>query len=72
VSELNLAGARVDLTDGSIDAQRSDNSGVLLMVTGEFTQPDLVPRRFVQTFFLSSQANAGSAVSNETCIVFFC
>ena len=60
VGELNLAGARVDLTEGSVDAQRSDNNGVFLMVTGEFTQPDMVPRRFVQTFFLASAS--GTAV----------
>lgn len=65
VAELELAGARVDLSEGSVDAQRSDINGVFMVVTGEFTQPSksLEPKRFVQTFFLASQAPTGQAVS---------
>ena len=67
VSELHLAGARVDLSDGSVDAQRSDINGVFVVVTGEFAQPSrsLEPKRFVQTFFLASQAPTGQAVSDN-------
>ena len=65
VAELQLAGARVDLSEGSVDAQRSDINGVFMVVTGEFTQPSksLEPKKFVQTFFLASQAPTGQAVS---------
>jgi Nuclear transport factor 2 (NTF2) domain len=55
VSALNFGGARVDLTDGSVDAQRSDGDGVLVMVTGDFSKPGHESRRFVQSFFLASQ-----------------
>jgi hypothetical protein len=36
-----------------------------MVVTGEFTQPSrsLEPKRFVQTFFLASQAPTGQTVS---------
>ena len=50
-----LTGARVDLTEGSVDAQNSDGNSVLIVVTGEFAQPDMEPRKFVQTFFLANQ-----------------
>lgn len=65
VAELDLAGARVDLSEGSVDAQRSDVNGVFMVVTGEFTQPSrsLEPKKFVQTFFLASQAPSGQTVS---------
>eukprot|EP00596_Hydrurales_sp_CCMP1899_P007109 CAMPEP_0119042014 /NCGR_PEP_ID=MMETSP1177-20130426/14293_1 /TAXON_ID=2985 /ORGANISM="Ochromonas sp, Strain CCMP1899" /LENGTH=385 /DNA_ID=CAMNT_0007008513 /DNA_START=152 /DNA_END=1306 /DNA_ORIENTATION=+ len=65
VSQLSLAGARVDLTEGSVDAQRSGINGVFLVVTGDFAQPSqfLEPRKFVQTFFLASQAPTGQAAS---------
>ena len=48
-----------------MDAQRSDINGVFMVVTGEFTQPSrsLEPKRFVQTFFLASQAPTGQTVS---------
>lgn len=56
VESLNLAGAKVDLTNGSLDAQRSDNNAVFLVVTGKFTMPGRCPRPFVQSFLLVSQS----------------
>jgi hypothetical protein len=55
VQELNLAGARFDLSEGSLDAHRSENGGVLVLATGVCTVPGHVARNFVQTFFLASQ-----------------
>jgi hypothetical protein len=60
VESLNLAGAKVDLTNGSIDAQRSDNNAVFLVVTGKFTMPGKSPRPFIQSFFLVCQ-NGGKS-----------
>lgn len=55
VESLNLAGAKVDLTNGSIDAQKSENNAVFLVVTGEFTMPGKSARPFIQSFFLVCQ-----------------
>lgn len=63
VSMLNLAGARLDLSEGSIDAQRSEQNGVFLMVTGKFTMPQCTPRPFVQSFFLACQASSTQKAS---------
>jgi len=60
VESLNLAGAKVDLTNGSIDAQRSDNNAVFLVVTGKFTMPGKSARPFIQSFFLVCQ-NGGKS-----------
>ena len=62
VESLNLAGAKVDLTDGSIDAQKSDNNAVFLVVTGKFTMPGKSARPFVQSFFLVCQTG-GKVIS---------
>jgi RNA recognition motif-containing protein len=61
VESLNLAGAKVDLTNGSLDAQRSDNNAVFLVVTGKFTMPGRCPRPFVQSFLLVSQSGKPDA-----------
>lgn len=60
VEALNLAGAKVDLTNGSLDAQRSDNNAVFLVVTGKFTMPGRSARPFIQSFFLVCQ-NGGKS-----------
>jgi hypothetical protein len=52
-----LAGARLDLSEGSMDAQKSDNNGVFLLVTGYFTRPGCARRQFVQSFFLAASQN---------------
>lgn len=59
VNELNLAGARVDLSEGSVDAQQSENDGVFLTVTGHVTLLAKPTRPFVQSFFLACQ-NSGN------------
>lgn len=59
VNNLELAGARLDLSEGSLDAQKSDNNGVFLVVTGHFTLPGKNPRPFVQSFFLACQSASG-------------
>lgn len=63
VSKLNLAGAQVDLSNGSIDAQRTDNNGVLVVVTGHYTPPQQEKKEFIQTFFLACQPESPSMVS---------
>lgn len=60
VQELNLAGARFNLHEGSIDAHRSENGGVFVLVTGHCTLLGHLPRMFVQSFFLSRQTSASS------------
>lgn len=54
-AEFNLAGARFDLSDGSVDAQKSENNGIFVLVTGQFTVADQPSRLFTQSFFLSIQ-----------------
>lgn len=65
VESLNLAGAKVDLTGGSIDAQKSDNNAVFLVVTGNFTMPGKSSRPFVQSFLLVCQ-NGGKTGSQPS------
>jgi hypothetical protein len=55
IRNLGLEEARVDLESGSMDAQPSQNGGVLLMVTGSIHVRGKAPRQFVQTFFLAMQ-----------------
>mmetsp|Transcript_16882 Transcript_16882/g.25427 ORF Transcript_16882/g.25427 Transcript_16882/m.25427 type:complete len:493 (-) Transcript_16882:166-1644(-) len=57
VNSLNLAGARIDFREGSIDAQHSDHNGVFLVVTGLFTKSGNASRPFVQSFFLACQSS---------------
>lgn len=63
VEQLNLTGAVVDLTDGSIDAQGSVNNAVFLVVTGKFTMPGKSARPFVQSFFLECQTGGKGDLS---------
>ncbi len=61
VREANFTGTRVDLSEGSIDAQKSDTYNcILIVVTGEFSLPGRSPKLFVQTFFLAGQGNGAS------------
>lgn len=53
-SEIKLKGAKVDLSNGFIDAQPSENGGILVVVTGQYNPPDgITSGSFVQTFFLA-------------------
>jgi hypothetical protein len=68
IAELSLPdGVTVDLKEGTVDAQRSENDAVFLLVTGRFIHPGQSPRPFVQSFVLALQANPaavpGSAAS---------
>ncbi len=60
MQELDLAGARFNLHEGSIDAHHSENGGVFVLVTGHCTLSGQLPRLFVQSFFLSRQTSASS------------
>jgi len=62
VTQLKLAGAQIDLSEGSVDAQKSDNNGVFLTVTGHVTLLSKPTRPFVQSFLLACQ----SSVSNKS------
>jgi len=54
VANLKLKGAHVDLTDGILHAQTSDNEGVLVVVTGHYTPPGKsTAPPFMHTFFLA-------------------
>lgn len=54
VANLKLKGAHVDLEDGFVHAQTSDNEGVLVIVTGHYTPPEKsTSPRFMHTFFLA-------------------
>ncbi|KAF1330220.1 Ras gtpase-activating protein-binding protein, partial [Globisporangium splendens] len=56
ILKRGYAGARVDLDIGSIDCQASLDGGVFVLVTGVMTLVDsIVPKPFVQTFFLAVQ-----------------
>lgn len=61
VDNLNFAGALINLSDGSIDAQKSDGNGVILMVTGDIVLPGQESKLFVQTFFLAEQTTNSKA-----------
>ena len=51
-----FANSRVDLSEGSVDAQTSTNSNIVLVVTGVFyTSGATNGRTFFQTFFLENQ-----------------
>ena len=62
VNELELAGARVDLSEGSVDSQRSDNNGVFLTVYGHMTLRSKYTRPFMQCFYLASQSTSNQKV----------
>lgn len=60
VRECNFLGSRVDLSEGSIDAQKSDGTNILIVVNGEIALPGKSARPFVQTFFLAGQGGGTS------------
>lgn len=55
VRQLSFLESRVDLSEGSIDAQKSDTTSILIVVTGEITLPGKAASLFVQTFLLAGQ-----------------
>jgi len=61
IGSLQLAGCRLDLSEGSIDAQKSEQGGVFLVVTGNLMMPGQPARQFVQSFFLAAQSTKGIA-----------
>jgi hypothetical protein len=66
ISELTtlIDGTGVDLKEGTVDAQKTENDAVLLVVTGSFTHPTLGTRPFMQNFVLASQINPSSGQAN--------
>jgi hypothetical protein len=63
IGELQLTGCRLDLSEGSIDAQRSEQGGVFLVVTGNLMLPGKPYHHFVQSFFLACQSIKGLSPS---------
>lgn len=55
INALNLKYTKVDLTNGYVDAQKSANNGVFVLVVGTLAPPDAPDKPFVQTFLLSNQ-----------------
>lgn len=58
ISHLNLTGAIVDVSGGTVDVQRFDDNGIVVVVTGHFSfqwNPE-VKQPFIQTFFLAVKA----------------
>lgn len=56
VAQLQLAGSRVDLTNGLIDAQQSEYDCVIVCVNGQITFPSSpASQAFVQSFVLAPQ-----------------
>jgi hypothetical protein len=58
VSQFNLAGAHINLSQGTIDAMKYDNNRLLVVVSGSFTAKDQQPRPFTQSFILVGQNNS--------------
>jgi len=54
INELGFSGARIDLSEGFLDAQKSENNGVIIAIHGVITLSSKCPRAFVQTFFIIS------------------
>lgn len=48
----------------NVDSQPSHEGGVLVLVSGSFTVPDAMKRRFTQSFFLAPQ-KGGYFVLND-------
>lgn len=66
ISELSLGeGTSVDLKEGTVDAQRTENDAVFLIVTGSFHHPKYPPRPFLQTFVLAIQATPAQPQSTS-------
>ncbi len=59
-ARLNLLGVSVDVS--SLEAQQSENNGIIVVVTGQYTHWQQEPRQFVQTFFLAHQIIPNSEV----------
>ncbi len=55
ISSLNLKNTKVDLSNGYIDAQKSTNNGVVVVVVGQLSFPGGPAKPFVQSFLLSNQ-----------------
>lgn len=55
ISALNLKNCKVDLSNGYIDAQKSANNGVVVVVVGQVSVPNATSKPFVQSFVLSCQ-----------------
>ena len=55
ISSLNLKNTKVDLSNGYIDAQKSANNGVVVVVVGQLSFPGGTGKPFVQSFLLSNQ-----------------
>jgi len=63
ISALNLKNTKVDLSNGYIDAQKSTNNGVVVVVVGQLSFPNGgVGKPFVQSFLLSNQVHICYAV----------
>jgi len=60
VREINFVGSRVDLSEGSIDAQKSEPTNILIVVNGDIALPGKSVRPFVQTFLLAGQGGGTS------------
>jgi hypothetical protein len=52
----------VDLSNGYIDAQKSTNNGVVVVVVGQLSFPGGPAKPFVQSFLLSNQVITRSFV----------
>lgn len=65
ISTLNLKNTKVDLSNGYIDAQKSTNNGVVVVVVGQLSFPGGPAKPFVQSFLLSNQASSAYYVSNS-------
>ena len=68
VAQLQLAGSRVDLTNGLIDAQQSEYDCVIVCVNGQITFPSSpASQAFVQSFVLApQQVNANDTKSHTS------
>lgn len=49
----------------NVDSQTSYMGGVLIFVTGSFTTPNAVIKKFTQSFFLAPQGNGSYFVLND-------
>lgn len=58
VKEMDLAGASFDLSEGTVDAHKSENAGIFVLVTGHCTLQGEEPAQFVQSFFLAVQTES--------------
>lgn len=67
ITEIALPeGTTIDFKEGFLDAQKTENDAVFLLVTANFTHPTQPPRPFVQSFVLASQINPAQAGSGAS------